>query len=74
MFVEVKTRRDTRAGRPAEAVDARKRGRIARAALLFLKERAWLERTVRFDVVEVVWRDGGDPVVSHLTDAFRPTR
>jgi len=71
VFVEVKTRRNTAFGHPAEAVTASKRGRIARVASLFLSRSGWDEKACRFDVVEVVpvgtkWR------VRHIPDAFRP--
>ena len=71
VFVEVKTRTHDAFGRPAEAVTAIKRGRIARVASVFLQRSGWTERVCRFDVVEVVpvgagWR------VTHIPDAFRP--
>ena len=43
VFVEVKTRRDATQGRPAEAVDAKRQGRLTRAALAFF-EVAWPAR------------------------------
>jgi putative endonuclease len=71
VFVEVKTRTHDAFGRPAEAVTAVKRARIARVASVFLQRSGWTERVCRFDVVEVVpvgagWR------VTHIPDAFRP--
>jgi putative endonuclease len=71
VFVEVKTRTNDAFGRPAEAVTAQKRGRIARVASVFLARAGWEDRACRFDVVEVVpvgarWR------VTHIPDAFRP--
>jgi putative endonuclease len=71
VFVEVKTRSHDGFGRPAEAVSARKRARIARVASLFLAKAGWGEQACRFDVVEVVpvgtrWQ------VRHIQDAFRP--
>ena len=70
VFVEVKTRTNDAFGRGAEAVTAKKRGRIARVASAFLVRTGWTDRTCRFDVVEVVpagagWR------VTHIPDAFR---
>jgi putative endonuclease len=70
VFVEVKTRTHDAFSRPSEAVNAIKRGRIARVASVFLARSGWAERTCRFDVVEVVpqgarWR------VTHIPDAFR---
>jgi putative endonuclease len=70
VFVEVKTRTHDGFGRPAEAVTASKRGRIARVASIFLSRSGWEEKACRFDVIEVVpvgttWR------VRHIPDAFR---
>ena len=71
IFVEVKTRRGTRHGAPAEAVTGRKRLRIARAALAFLGRTGRLERRARFDVVEVYAPPGAPTRVRHIEDAFR---
>jgi putative endonuclease len=71
VFVEVKTRRGTGFGRPAEAVDRRKQQRLARVATLFLQRRGWLERSCRFDVVEILSGSDGHHRVEHLVDAFR---
>lgn len=70
VFVEVKTRSTDRAGRPGEAVDRRKQGRITRAALAWLKGRNLLEFRSRFDIVAVTWRRGEAPVVEHFPRAF----
>ncbi|MFA4983796.1 MAG: YraN family protein [Candidatus Omnitrophota bacterium] len=53
-FVEVKSRRSLRYGLPQEAVSLRKRERIARVALGFLKENNLLDSPARFDVVTVL--------------------
>jgi putative endonuclease len=70
VFIEVKTRTQSGYGRPAEAVTAVKRGRIARVASVFLARSGWGEKACRFDVVEVV-PVGSDWRVTHLADAFR---
>lgn len=71
VFVEVKTRRDTSRGRPAEAVDRERQQRQTRAALAFLKSHGLLEYASRFDVVEVVWPpDQKRPAIRHLKNAF----
>ncbi len=69
VFVEVKTRSGS-AYRPAEAVDARKRRRIARAAALFLLRAGWTEAVCRFDVVEVTPKPRGFEI-TRIADAFR---
>lgn len=71
VFVEVKTRRGRGYGWPAEAVTARKRRRMARVAAAFLQRHRARNRPCRFDVVEVEWIEGREPVVEHIVDAFR---
>jgi putative endonuclease len=71
VFVEVKTRSGTAHGRPAEAVDRRKQGRILRAARLWLHRHGATDSPCRFDVVEVLSRPGAPDLLEHLPDAFR---
>ena len=73
VFVEVKTRKDERFGRPALAVDRRKRQALCRGASAFIRRAHYPSLTYRFDIVEVVGsRDAPDPpVVRHIEDAFR---
>jgi putative endonuclease len=70
VFVEVKTRTHDAYGSPAEAVTAKKRGRIARVASMFLARSGWAESACRFDVVEVI-PVGNRSRVRHIRDAFR---
>ncbi len=65
VFVEVKSRPKAHAGSGLMAVTASKQRRMIHAALAFLLEREWLERPVRFDVVEIT-ADG----VLHIPNAF----
>ncbi len=53
-FVEVKTRKNTRYGRPAEAVTAQKRRQIIRAATAYAAENGLTDVPMRFDVVEIM--------------------
>ncbi len=68
VFVEVKARPQARAGFGLMAVTPAKQRRMTHAALTFLLEREWMERLVRFDVVEVT-RDG----ILHIPNAFMAT-
>jgi putative endonuclease len=70
VFVEVKARTSLACGRPAEAVDCRKRGRIARVASLYLARRGGGEAACRFDVVEVLLEPGSPPCVHLISNAF----
>lgn len=69
VVVEVKTRSQN-GRRPAEAVDFRKRRKLTQIAALFLKNRQWQNRPIRFDVVEVICPPGGFPVIHHIPHAF----
>jgi putative endonuclease len=71
VFVEVKARGGDGYGSPAEAVNPRKRHRLATLASWYLVERKAHDRPCRFDVVEVVPHPSGDEI-RHLPDAFRP--
>lgn len=68
VFVEVKTRRHDLFGQPFEAVGPRKRGKLARVALHFMKQKC-LSAPARFDVVSIIER-AGDAEITHITDAF----
>jgi putative endonuclease len=73
VFVEVKTRSTRAHGAPEEAVDARKRARLVRAAAAWLHERrraGSAPRRVRFDVVTCETQPGGGLAVRHLDGAF----
>ena len=70
VFVEVKTRRHRRFGSPEEAVDARKRERLVRAAAAWMREHPVRGGRVRFDVIAVEPGAGGRWAVRHLPAAF----
>ena len=68
VFVEVKTRTDNAFGHPFEAVDQRKRDKIRKVALSFMKSLK-KEFPARFDVMSIT-RDRGGTRVEHIQDAF----
>jgi len=71
-FVEVKARRTAEYGAPEDAVDGRKRRRVARLAELWLAPRPWALNgvsDVRFDIVAVD-ATSCPPAVRHLEGAF----
>jgi putative endonuclease len=73
VFIEVKTRRSTDAGRPAEAIDARKERRMTQAALGYLKSQGLLQYAARFDVVAITWPENARrPTIEHYQSAFSP--
>ena len=69
VFVEVKTRRSTLYGFPAEAVNYKKQRKIINTALCFLKQRGITDSACRFDVLEVyLQRDAIQ--YNHIINAF----
>ena len=69
-FVEVKTRRSRGAGLPEEAVDFRKRERLAQGAAAWLAAHPQRRAAVRFDVVACERDAAGHWCVRHLEGAF----
>jgi putative endonuclease len=71
VFVEVKSRGSLACGRPAEAVDGRKRARLVRAAAWYLAGRPEPDHPCRFDVVEVLEESPGRLRLHLIRDAFQ---
>lgn len=69
-FVEVKTRTSEEFGRPLDAVDREKEALIERGADEWLRLLGTREVPWRFDVVEVILREGELPKVHVVRDAF----
>lgn len=69
VFVEVKTRTGNSYGGARRAVDARKRALIRRGAAEWLRQ---LPEPVpsRYDIVEVLYREGKPPEFRHIRGAF----
>jgi len=71
VFVEVRSRRYSQFGTPAESVTRAKQQRLLRAAAFYL-QRQRLDLPCRFDVVAIL--HGGDPPqVEWIQDAFQLT-
>ncbi len=70
VFCEVKTRRGTGYGTPAEAVVRAKQERLRRLALMWLHTAGIHACDIRFDVVSVFPQRRGQPRVEHIKDAF----
>ncbi len=71
IFVEVRSRRHTRYGTPAESVTRTKQQRLLRAAALYL-QRQRLDLPCRFDVVAILQADD-EPQIEWIRDAFQLT-
>jgi putative endonuclease len=71
VFCEVKTRRSTAFGIPAEAVTYTKQRRLRTLAMRWLDEHpAARARTLRFDVASVLARRDEPPVIDVIEGAF----
>ncbi|GBE41847.1 MAG TPA: YraN family protein [Nitrospirae bacterium] len=68
VFIEVKTRESLEYGHPFEAVNARKRKKIANVAMLYLKRFEELP-PCRFDIVSI-YINNGIPECELIKDAF----
>jgi putative endonuclease len=66
VIAEVKTRRSTAYGSPAEAVTRRKVEKLRELALFWLREHPSGGAAVRFDVVSVVLPHSGSAQLEHL--------
>lgn len=73
IFVEVKTRRDTRFAEPSENVGVDKRRNITHAAAAYLKQLGRSDINVRFDVVEIMVESGAQPVCRLIANAYENT-
>ena len=70
VFIEVKTRSSEEWTRPAAAVNARKRKLLSQTALDYLRLLKNPEVKIRFDIVEVLLREGAVHEVRHLPNTF----
>ena len=71
LFTEVKTRSSTEYGRPLEAVNLEKQKLIRRGANEWLRLLGTHEIPWRYDVIEVILKDGEKPQVHRVENAFQ---
>ncbi|MDH5202902.1 MAG: YraN family protein [Nitrospirota bacterium] len=69
VFIEVKTRTNDSFGYPFEAVNNKKKQKLKKLALLYLKSKGQ-ESPIRFDVLSIFYMDNGKGAIEHITDAF----
>ena len=65
VFVEVKTRSSSAFGMPSEAVDSRKQEKIKKVAEVFLLNKKYQNKEIRFDVIEILEEE-----INHIENAF----
>ena len=71
VFCEVKTRTSKKFGRPADAVDYKKRRLITRGANAWIQELGFVPAVFRFDIIEVILLEGELPEVKIIENAFQ---
>ena len=69
VIIEVKTRSDDRIP-PEEAINHKKRFRMARMASRLAKTRDYQGRCMRLDAIAIHWPEGGEPDLRHYPNAF----
>ncbi len=72
VFAEVKKRKSTTFGEPAQAITEKKKANIYKAAEAWLYERKMEGSPVRFDVIAIVRQKNEAPDIQHFEHAFRP--
>ena len=72
VFVEVKTR-ITAEPAPEEQINPHKMNQLTKAAKFYLSRYPPPMPLARFDVVSIVWPQGGQPTVKHFEHAFEAT-
>ncbi len=70
IFVEVKTRKSLRFGKPFEAVTPKKQAQISRVALDYITRNKLSDQAIRFDVISIVMIQDGKPEIEHLPNCF----
>ncbi len=70
-FVEVKARSGVGYGHPLEAITALKRREVERVARRWVRRHGRRDAHYRFDAVSVMLAPGVEPVIEHVTGAWR---
>ncbi len=71
VFIEVKTRSDTRFTFPEESISYQKKKLIFKAADSYLYEKQLQTVPVRFDIISIGMDNPDEPTFHHIEDAFR---
>ena len=73
VFVEVKTRLSDESAAPEEQVNSHKMHQLTKAGKFYLSRYPAPLPSARFDVVSIVWPQGGQPTLKHIEHAFEAT-
>jgi putative endonuclease len=69
-IIEVKSRFNLEMGYPEEAVTFNKRNQIKKMAALYVGVKGIWDTLIRYDVISVLFKDGEEPEIIHMKDAF----
>lgn len=70
VFIEVKTRRSTNYGIPAESVTSAKQEKIRKTALAYIQNGNHKYQGFRFDVISLLLKPDGSFLIEHIENAF----
>lgn len=70
VFIEVKLRKTADFGYPMEAVTRKKQDKIRQVASYYLSYRDYSRYSIRFDVISIIKKPGGNPEITHLENCF----
>ncbi|MDX2250071.1 MAG: YraN family protein [Bacteroidia bacterium] len=73
VFVEVRTRSNTRHEYPEETVSPQKQAMIFKVADSYLYEKQMFTVPVRFDIIAISMDNPEHPLIHHIEDAFQMT-
>ena len=72
VFVEVRTRREGTHAALYRSVDRAKQRRLYRSARSIINRYRLGDRHLRFDIITILWPQGGSPDIQHHPSAFSP--
>lgn len=70
VFIEVKTRSSEKYGRGMESVTSKKQQRLKKTSLYFLQKNKIFFEGLRFDVIDILKKQGKPPKILHIKNAF----
>lgn len=68
IFVEVKTRKNSKMGMPEESINHKKIEAVTEAARIYLYDKSY--KDIRFDVISILLTNPEKPEILHIKDAF----
>jgi putative endonuclease len=69
VFIEVKTRKNFKFGRPCESINTNKKNKIKKVALHFMSQSDFKNHDFRFDAIEIIYNKN-TLKINHIKNAF----